>query len=422
MFVDQVNISVKAGDGGNGAVSFRHEKFVDKGGPDGGNGGRGGSIIIETSDNESTLAAFRFQKQIIAENGKNGSKRKRQGRNGTDELIKVPVGTVVYDNDNNVIADLDSLSSRVVVAQGGAGGYGNAHFTSSTRQAPRVAEKGEPGDELTLALVLKMIANVGLVGLPNAGKSTFLSIISNAKPQIADYPFTTLTPNLGVVDVDGTALLFADIPGLIEGASKGKGLGDDFLRHVERTKVLVHIVDAYQEDVAKAYTTIQNELQSYKIDMTKRPQIVALSKIDGVDKNKIKEQLEILKSIVPKDTPLMAVSSKSKLGIKKLLREIKSKVLIVKQEQDLEKQINISELPVLKINTEDSWNISRNKEGFRVKGRKIEKFAIRTDFDNYHSVARLRDIMKKMGIMHGLIRQGIEPGQKILIGDNKIEY
>src|SRR3990167_7782581 len=231
MFVDKTSVTVQAGDGGNGAVSFRHEKFVDKGGPDGGDGGKGGDIIFEASRNQDTLSAFRYQRLLKAEFGQPGSKRRKHGRSAKDLLVQVPIGTSVY-KDEELIADLTKDEEQVVIARGGKGGFGNAHFVSSTRQAPRVAEKGEKGEKLELTLELKMIADVGLVGLPNAGKSTLLASISHAHPAIADYPFTTLSPNLGVVDIDKkTSILIADIPGLIEGASEGKGLGDEFLRH-----------------------------------------------------------------------------------------------------------------------------------------------------------------------------------------------
>ena len=251
MFIDKATVSIKAGDGGNGKLSFRHEKFIDRGGPDGGDGGDGGDVVFVASRNENTLADFRYQKELAADAGQPGGPTRKHGRSAKDLLVPVPVGTVVTDSEGNILADLAEDEQRAVIARGGKGGFGNAHFVSSRRQAPRIAEKGEAGEELQAYLELKMIADVGLIGLPNAGKSTLLSVISNARPEIANYPFTTITPNLGVVDVDGKdSLLFADIPGLIEGAAEGKGLGDEFLRHVERTAVLLHLIDAYQEDVA----------------------------------------------------------------------------------------------------------------------------------------------------------------------------
>ncbi len=423
MFVDKVLVAIKAGDGGNGMVSFRQEKFVDKGGPDGGDGGNGGNVIFVASRNQNTLAAFRFQKEVKAEPGKPGFKRRRHGKSGKNLEVAVPVGTVVYGEDNVLLADLAHDGDTAVIARGGKGGYGNAHFVSSTRQAPRIAEKGEPGEELQATLELKMIADVGLVGLPNAGKSTLLATVSNARPEIANYPFTTLRPNLGMVDVDDNhSLLFADIPGLIEGASQGKGLGDEFLRHVERTAVLLHLIDFYNDSVAEAYQTIQNELQAYKIDMSKRPQLVVLTKIEGMDDKIVADRIAELKAVVPKRTTVMAISAQSKAGIRELLFAVNKKVLAERKKQAAKEPVT-ENLPVLRLNTEDAWKITKVPDGFQVTGRKIERFAMRTDFANEQGVQRLRDIMKKMGIMHRLTKEGIQPGDTIRIGrQGTIEY
>ena len=416
MFVDKVNVSIKAGDGGNGVVSFRTEKFIDKGGPDGGDGGNGGNVVFFASRNQNTLAAFRFQKEIKADSGKPGFSRKKHGRSAKELEVAVPVGTVVFDNQGVLLADLAHDGDKAIIAKGGRGGFGNAHFVSSVRQSPRVAEKGEPGQELEATLELKMIADVGLVGLPNAGKSTLLSVISNARPEIANYPFTTLRPNLGMVDVTkDESLLFADIPGLIEGASEGKGLGDDFLRHVERTAVLVHLIDIYNDSVADAYTTIQSELKAYKVDLTKRPQIIALTKIEGMDEEIIADKLAELKTVVPKTASLFAISAPSHAGIKELLFAVNKKV-IAERKKKAAKAPDVKSVPILRLNEGDSWKITKVPNGFRVTGHKIEKFAARTDFDNEHGVLRLRDIMKKMGIMNKLIREGIESGDVIQIG------
>jgi GTP-binding protein len=424
MFVDKVEVLVKAGDGGNGIVSFRHEKYIDKGGPDGGDGGNGGDVILVASRNQNTLATFRFQKQITADPGKPGDQRRKHGRSGKDLLVKVPVGTIVYDEEGDVIADLIDDDQQAVIAMGGKGGFGNAHFISSTRQAPRVAEKGEPGEELTATLELKMIADVGLVGLPNAGKSTLLASLSNARPEIADYPFTTLKPNLGMVEIDKeTTLLFADIPGLIEGASQGKGLGDEFLRHVERTAVLVHMIDIYNDDVAGAYRIIQGELKAYTVDLTKRPEIVVLNKIDGLDDDIIQDKLKQIKKVIPKGTKLFAISAQSRTGMKELLYEVKELVAAARAKRE-ETEALEGNLPVIRLpRSELSWKVTKTDNGFMVKGLKIERFARRTDFDNPHGVRRLRDIMRKMGIMHELTRNGIQAGNKIVIaGSGTIEY
>ena len=422
MFVDKVKVLVRAGDGGDGYVSFRHEKFIDRGGPDGGDGGDGGDIVFIASRNQNTLAAFRYQKELKAESGKPGFKQRKHGKSGQDLEVAVPVGTQVVVENEQIMADLTEDQQTVRIASGGKGGFGNAHFVSSTRQAPRVAEKGEEGQQLSLTLELKMIADVGLVGLPNAGKSTLLASISNAHPEIADYPFTTIRPNLGVVDIDDeVSLLFADIPGLIEGAAEGKGLGDDFLRHVERTKVLVHLIDVYQEDIVAAYQTIQNELKAYSIDLSKRPQIVVLNKIDGMDEEMVADSLAKLKKIVPKKTPLYAISAQSKLGVKPLLYSIKEVVLA--ERAVVEAQAAEEGIPVLRLpETEDTWQVNQTDKGYEVIGPKIERFARRTDFASSHGTQRLRDILKKTGIMHELVRRGIKPGQKIKIGKNSLEY
>ena len=311
MFVDNAAVKVVAGKGGNGIVSFRHERAISRGGPDGGDGGNGGDVVFIASNNENTLANFRYQKELKAPDGQNGNNQKKHGKSGEDLIVKVPVGTQVHIG-GNLIADFTESGQEEVIATGGKGGFGNAHFTSSVRQAPRIAEKGEFGEEYETELELKIIADVGLVGLPNAGKSTLLTAVSSAKPKIANYPFTTLNPHLGVVKVDkGSELLFADIPGLIDGASDGKGLGDDFLRHVERTQVLLHMVDVYSDDIARDYKTIQNELKNYKIDLTSKPQVLAVTKIDGLDKEIAQDQIKQLKK-ASKVKNVHAISSLSK--------------------------------------------------------------------------------------------------------------
>lgn len=418
-FIDKATVLVRAGNGGNGRLSFRHEKFVDKGGPDGGDGGDGGNVVLVASRNQNTLSNFRYQKELVAESGEPGDKNRKHGKSGQDLLVPVPVGTMALDEQGRVLADVDEDGKKAVIAKGGKGGFGNAHFISSTRQAPKVAEKGEPGDSFAMTLELKMIADAGLVGLPNAGKSTLLSVVSNARPEIADYPFTTLVPNLGVADVDKKySLLLADIPGLIEGAAEGKGLGDDFLRHVERTAVLVHLIDAYQENVAAAYKTIQDELKAYKIDLSSRPQIVALTKIEGLDADIIKDQLGKLKKAVPKDTPLMAISAKTKQGVPELLRSLRQLIEAERaKERAAEAAVAAPAVPVLTLDDEsDAWDVSKLEDGYQVHGIKIERFAARTDFNSPAGVERLRDIMQKQGIMHELVRQGVNPGDSIRIG------
>ncbi len=420
MFVDKVRVVLKAGDGGNGAVSFRHEKYRARGGPDGGDGGDGGDIILRPSKNQNTLAAFRYKKLIKAEDGQAGSKRKRHGKSAADLEVAVPVGTAMTDNEGTIVADLVSEGENFVAAKGGKGGFGNAHFVSSTRQAPQVAEKGEPGEEIEVYLELKMIADIGIVGLPNAGKSTLLSVISNAKPEIANYPFTTLHPNLGVVDIgNNNSLLFADIPGLIEGASHGKGLGDDFLRHIERTTLLVHLIDVYNENITADYKTIRQELADYKIDLSQRPEVVVLTKIEGLDKSKLAAKIKALQKVAGKNTTVMAISSSSGEGVKELLRAIHKQWQ--KSKPEPAEEILNEGLPVIHLKEdENAWAVEKTKGGFIVTGKKIEQFASRTKFEDYYGQQRLRDIMKKVGVLKELERQGIDPGQKITVGNPEI--
>jgi len=498
MFVDIAKVSVIAGRGGNGAVSFRHEKFVDRGGPDGGDGGRGGNVIFVADPNMNTLAEFRFKPKLRAEAGGNGARRNQRGKSGEDLFVKVPVGTVVKQqtvdsrqqaegdviaseakqsreggltsnssgllrhsvprNDiertprnDDIIADLVEPGQEVVVAKGGDGGYGNAHFKSSTRQAPRVAELGEKGDEYELVLELKLLADVGLVGFPNAGKSTFLSVVTSAKPEIADYPFTTLTPNLGVADIDGSSLLIADIPGLIQGAAEGKGLGDAFLRHIERTSVILHLIDVLSDDVAGDYVKIRKELEKYSPDhstgssgtgaglgLIKRPEVVALTKIDAVDDEIVAMQSTELGNVT--DSPIYAISSSAHQGTTEVLRALLAAVEVDRKESEPAPESEQESVPVISLSEVDldqAWRVERIDASkargqldwipdqvrndsvgtFLVTGPKIEKFAARTDFENIHGVNRLRDIMRKMGITHELERQGATSDSIVRIGD-----
>ena len=303
-FLDQARVYVRSGDGGAGCVSFRREKFIEFGGPDGGDGGRGGDVVVECAAGLNTLIDFRYQQHFKAKTGMHGMGRNRAGGRGADAVLKVPVGTQVFEEETGaMLADLTSEGERVVIAKGGNGGFGNSHFTTSTNRAPRHANPGLPGIERTLVLRLKLIADAGLVGLPNAGKSTFLAAVSAAKPKIADYPFTTLHPGLGVVKVDGRDFVLADIPGLIEGAHEGHGLGDRFLGHVERCGALVHLVDATGANAGADYRTIRRELSAYGEGLDDKPEIVALSKVDAVDEETLARQAERLKRAIRSHGP-----------------------------------------------------------------------------------------------------------------------
>ena len=426
MFCDTAKVSLKAGKGGDGAVSFRREIYINKGGPDGGNGGKGGSIIFVADKDTNTLIDFRFNPILTAEDGGNGSGTRSAGRSGKNLIVEVPIGTVVK-RDGKIIADLTHDREEAIIAKGGDGGFGNAHFKSSVRQTPIIAEVGEPGEEFEAELELKLLADVGLVGLPNAGKSTFLSIVSNAKPEIADYPFTTLTPNLGVATIDRHDILIADIPGLIEGAAEGRGLGHAFLRHVDRTAVLLHLVDVYNNDAGEAYRIIRNELDKYS-DLKDRPEIVALTKCEGVDNEIIEMQSQAIREVNP-NAYIYSISAVSKKGVDDLLRALWQDIKIAKekkQEQEnstadivLEDNANtkhqitkddIKGVPVISLSSHElknTWTVTRGDDGvFHVTGEKIEKFARRTDMGNYASVNRLRDILKKLGIRAELTNQG----------------
>ena len=472
MFVDKAKVSLKAGKGGDGAVSFRHEIYIPKGGPDGGDGGRGGNIIFRADKDTNTLIDFRYTPILTAENGKNGAGQRAAGRSGKDLIVEVPIGTVVYKlgelrsfetvrddgsgiaseprddgrersgSKKTLIADLIHDGDEAIIAHGGSGGFGNAHFKSSTRQAPRIAEVGEPGEEFEAELELKSMADVGLVGLPNAGKSTFLSVVSNAKPEIADYPFTTLTPNLGVATVDDQDLLISDIPGLIEGASEGKGLGHDFLRHVDRTAVLLHLIDIYNDDAGEAYQTIRKELEKYS-DLKDRPEIIALTKCEGVDEDIIKMQMSSILAKNP-DAKIFTISSQAHQGLTELLRELKQEYFSSIESAQAEpvqdklfeavrddgsgiaseprddgsersgpRKVYPNMVPTISLSKDalkDTWQVEKlDDDKFRVTGEKIEKFARRTDLNNYASVNRLRDIMKKMGIRAELTTRGAKP-------------
>ena len=320
-FLDEAKVYIASGAGGNGCVSFRREKFIEFGGPNGGDGGRGGDVVVEAVTGLNTLIDYRYQQHFKAQRGGNGMGKDRAGANGKDVVLKVPVGTQVYEEDGEtLLADLTEVGQRVTIAEGGNGGFGNAHFKSSTNRAPRHANPGQPGEEHTIRLRLKLIADAGLIGLPNAGKSTFLAAVSAAKPKIADYPFTTLHPQLGVVEVDGREFVLADLPGLIEGAHEGTGLGDRFLGHTERCRVLLHLIDGTSDDAGEAYKIVRGELEAYGHGLIDKPEIVALSKSDALTKDAIKTQVGKLKKACKK-TPLV-LSAQSGDGVQEALRAL----------------------------------------------------------------------------------------------------
>ena len=425
MFVDTAKIFIQAGRGGNGAVSFRRELYIEKGGPDGGDGGRGGDVIFRATKDLNTLLNFRYKPELKAKNGESGSKRNKTGKSGEPLIVKVPVGTLVK-RSGEILADLKFDGEEAVVARGGDGGFGNAHFKSSIRQTPRVAELGENGETFEADLELKLLADVGLVGFPNAGKSTFLSVVSNARPEIANYAFTTLTPNLGVAEIDGSNLLIADIPGLIEGASEGKGLGDAFLRHVERTSVLLHLIDVYEENPGEKYQIIREELKKYQPELLGRPEIIALTKTEGMDSEIIKYQVSKIQEKAG-DVQVFVISSSAHLGVKDVLRALRKEVEEFRkfEEESVENESE-EDIAIISLSQDEiskAWQVEFNEEEniFKVSGEKIDKFARRTNFMNIHGVNRLRDILRKMGIEHELRRMGAENSSIISISGNQFE-
>ena len=409
MFIDLVTIKVQAGDGGKGLVSFRREKHINRGGPDGGNGGRGGSIIFQASENEYDLMKFRLTKLIKAPDGQPGGKSNRSGKSGQDMVVSLPRGTLVRDNvGNQLVVDLVSPRQSFVVARGGEGGFGNAHFKSSMQRTPLVAEKGLKGEVKSLTCELRLLAEVGLVGLPNAGKSTFLQAVTRARPKIAAYPFTTLEPYLGISQ---NGLRIADIPGLIEGAAEGKGLGHQFLRHIERTLVILHLIDCQAENPLASYQQIQRELQAYNPNFLKWPQLVVLTKIDTVSEPALKEIARCLQRQLPKQLKVYEISSLTGANLKPLLKDLRYAV----EDEKRRRQTSDSEpaddgLVVFSLEqTEATFKVEKMPSGsFLVSGSKIETFALKTDFDNYHARQRLAEIMTKMGIVRQLLLAGYE--------------
>lgn len=427
MFCDKAEILVKAGKGGDGGLSFLHEKYREYGGPDGGDGGDGGSVIFRVDPSWNTLYYYKTNRKMAAENGELGKGRKKHGRNGEDLIVPVPVGTVVYNADTGEqIADLSVIDSEFVIAKGGEGGFGNAHFTSSVRQTPKFAELGTPGQEFNIRLELKLIADVGLVGLPNIGKSTLLSVVSSARPKVADYPFTTIIPNLGVVEGFGTkGFVIADMPGLIAGAAQGKGLGDEFLRHIERTRVIIHILNGTSENIEADFDTINKELAEYSKDVADKPQILAVSRIDLLDE---KEKAKVLKKALkiiennPKvfkfDKKPFLFSSITKDGVRELILEIASELAKIpkKVEKKTVKVFTIAD------SRRSTYNIRPDGESFIVTSERLEKFVSKTDFNNPHAVMRIYDIMTRMGITKELTKKGAHFGTKIKISDKEIEF
>ncbi len=414
MFCDEVKIKIKAGNGGKGLVSFRREIFVAHGGPDGGDGGSGGSIYFEADPELNTLSDFRRTKMIKASFGGSGGRKKMRGKGGKDLILKAPLGTVIYDkNSKEVLADLNERNQRIILATGGKGGFGNAHFTSSTRQAPDFAEFGEPGEEKELKLELKLIADVGIIGLPNVGKSTLLSHISEAKPKIADYPFTTLVPNLGIVRLGDFSFTACDIPGLIEGAYSGKGLGDKFLRHIERCRILIHILDVTRDDLVKDYKTINQELKKFSPQLAQKLQILAINKIDSIESSKLKAQISKLKSLTTNHYSLFTISAVTGQGIKELLYEVIGQLEKIPKPKPVPEEVKVFK-PYEKL-----IRIEKKGNKFIAKNVELEKLIQKTDFSNDQAASRINSIIKRRGIFNDAIRAGAKSGDELEIAHQK---
>lgn len=423
MFYDRVRIYVKAGDGGHGAVAFRREKFVPYGGPSGGDGGRGGDVVLQVNHHLNTLYHLAHQPKFVAAGGENGRNKDQYGAGGADLEIPVPPGTVVIDEaTGQVLADLTEYDQRFVVARGGKGGRGNMHFASPNNKAPRIAENGDPGEQYWLTLELKVLADVGLVGKPNAGKSTFLAVTTSAKPQIADYPFTTLQPNLGVVALGiNDTFVIADLPGLIEGASEGKGLGLEFLRHIERTRIIIHLLDGTAEDPLEDFRAINAELESFGHGLIEKPQLVAINKLDMPEARvrfpELKKQLSAL------GYEVLGISGLTGEGTRELLGRAYQRL-----QEAPAPQLPALGLPVIRpadidALVDDAFAIERDRDGaWRVVGGKIERAVRRTPINYEESLLRLHNYLEHEGVLTALRKAGVQHGDTVRIGNYELEW
>ena len=414
MFIDQVEIYVRSGKGGDGMMHFRREKYVPRGGPDGGDGGRGGDLIFEVRATLNALSAFRPNQKFEAQDGKGGGSNQKSGKSGEDLVIPVPPGTAIFDADTReLLGDLTQPGQRLTVCKGGRGGRGNQHFATSRNQAPRTAEKGEPFEERNIKLELKLIADIGLVGVPNAGKSTLLSVLTNAKPKIASYPFTTLEPNLGVARIDDeTAVVIADIPGLIEGAAEGAGLGHDFLRHIQRTRVLIHLLDGMGEDPLADFSQINSELALFDPNLSKKPQVVALNKIDQPE---VQERLADLKKKFKKlKVELMPVSALARTDVRELLLKAAHKLAETPPLEEVEPPMPVYRPQV----DEKQFEIKREGTNeWRISGAAIERSAKMTYWQHSGSLRRFQKLMDYLGVDDALRKAGIQEGDSVRIGE-----
>lgn len=426
MFVDQVKIYVKGGDGGDGMVAFRREKYVPRGGPAGGDGGKGADVVFEVDEGLRTLMDFRYQRHFKAPKGENGMSKNMHGRNAKDLVVKVPPGTVVIDDDTKeIIADLVEHGQRAVIARGGRGGRGNTRFATAANPAPEIAEKGEPGEERYVVLELKLLADVGLVGFPSVGKSTLLSVVSAAKPKIADYHFTTIVPNLGVVETDDQrSFVMADLPGLIKGAHQGAGLGLQFLRHIERTKVIVHVIDMAAiegRDPYEDFLTINEELAQYQMRLTERPMIIAANKMDMPQ---AEENLQKFKERLKADIPIYPISAATKMGVRELLFAIADTLEKTPEfPLHIEEETSAHRVIYKHQPAKENFTITRDPDGaFVLSGEKIEKLFKMTDFSRDESVRRFARQMRGLGVDEALRERGAKDGDTVRILDYEFEF
>jgi GTP-binding protein len=416
-FLDEVEINVRSGKGGDGMVHFRRELYVPRGGPDGGDGGRGGSILFSVDPSLRTLYKFRFMKKFVADDGKPGGTNQRSGRGAEDLVLRVPSGTLVYDTTTSeLIGDLTEPDQRLEVAKGGRGGRGNQHFANSRNQAPRIAEKGAPGEEKNLRLELKLIADIGIVGAPNAGKSTLLAALTNAKPKIANYPFTTLQPNLGVAALDDeTTLVLADIPGLIEGAHAGKGLGHDFLRHIQRTRVLIHLLDGLAEDPLADFAQINSELALFDPELATKPQIVAVNKMDIPDVQARWPEIE--KALKKQGYAPTAISAATGNDVRPLLTRAARELAA------LPEMVEVETLPVYRPEADPrDYQVLREGSDWRLRGSSLERAAAMTYWEHDQSVRRFQRMLQQLGVDIALRQAGVKAGDTVKIGEYELEW
>ena len=418
MFFDEAKIYVKAGDGGNGCVSFRREKYVPLGGPNGGDGGKGGDVYLVANPRLNTLINFKHRIHFKAQRGGHGRGKKQKGRQGEDLFIEVPPGTVVRDADTGeFIADLTEPGQRALVARGGQGGRGNAAFATPTNQAPRIAERGEPGQERWLYLELKLIADVGIVGMPNAGKSTLLSVVSAARPKIADYPFTTLEPNLGVVTLDDyTSFVMADIPGLIEGAHAGAGLGHEFLRHIERTRIIIHLLDGASPDPLADYEGINEELALFDPELARKPQLVVLNKMDLPQAQALWPSVE--RAMKERGQRVMSISAVTGEGVREMLGTVAEMLESLPREKPAAVEVKVFR----PVEEERKFTITWEDDAWRVRGAEIERVVAMTNWDLDEAVQRFQRIIEAMGLKAALREAGVQPGDTVRIGEVELEW